>query len=87
MKIELFLVINFILILTNCVSLIYSSLYEIDSEYALSRDILKGYDKSIRPSVQYSTSLNITFGISLNQIIDVDERNMIITTECWLNQV
>ncbi len=74
------------IIFDNC-SFVIPELLDTNFEYILSREILKGYEKSIRPSVQQSTILNVTLGISLNQIIDVDERNMIITTECWLNQV
>ena len=41
------------------------------NEYRLVRDLMKGYDKRIRPSQNYSDSLNVTFGVALVQIIDV----------------
>jgi hypothetical protein len=28
---------------------------------------------------------NITFGVLLNQIVEMDERNQILTTRCWIN--
>lgn len=56
-------------------------------EYKLTHALLEGYDKAIRPSKHHNLTLNVTFGLALTQIIDVDERNMIITTNCWLNQV
>ncbi len=80
-------------------------------EYDLIHSILKDYDNSIRPSLTHNSTLNVTFGLALTQLIDVvsvqhfgifeiflrlsiniyfiwkDERNMIITTNCWLNQV
>jgi hypothetical protein len=56
-------------------------------EYKLTHTLLTGYDKDIRPSKNHNLTLNVTFGLALAQIIDVDERNMIITTNCWLNQV
>jgi hypothetical protein len=56
-------------------------------EYKLIHSILKDYDSSIRPSLNHNYTLNVTFGLALHQIIDVDERNMVITTNCWLNQV
>jgi hypothetical protein len=81
-------------------------------EYKLVHEILKNYDSAIRPSLNHTHTLNVTFGLALAQIIDVvninlfydllfychilpfyitncfkDERNMIITTNCWLNQV
>ena len=79
-----------------------------DVEYKLVHSLLAKYDKDIRPTVDYKKSINVTFGLSLTQIIDVvsntliqiifiqiiikynfgkDERNMIITTNCWLTQV
>ncbi|XP_052785669.1 neuronal acetylcholine receptor subunit alpha-10-like [Mya arenaria] len=57
------------------------------NEYRLVRDLLRSYDKRIRPSLNASQALNVTFGFSLSQIIDVDEKNQIITTNCWLNQM
>ncbi|XP_037089779.1 neuronal acetylcholine receptor subunit beta-3-like [Pollicipes pollicipes] len=58
-----------------------------DHEYRLIRYLLAGYDKSVRPSHAASQPLNVTFGMALTQIIDVDERNQILTTNCWLNQI
>ena len=34
-------------------------------------DLLKDYDLSIRPSVHHNSTLNVTFGLALAQIIDV----------------
>uniref|UniRef100_A0A0N7ZBQ0 Neurotransmitter-gated ion-channel ligand-binding domain-containing protein n=1 Tax=Scylla olivacea TaxID=85551 RepID=A0A0N7ZBQ0_SCYOL len=48
---------------------------------------MSNYDKSVRPSLKATMALNITFGLALTQIIDVDERNQILTTNCWLNQM
>nr|KAG5705204.1 hypothetical protein BaRGS_011230 [Batillaria attramentaria] len=42
-----------------------------ENEYRLIRDLLTGYDKRVRPSHNYSESLNVTFGLALAQIIDV----------------
>ncbi|CAF0756649.1 unnamed protein product [Brachionus calyciflorus] len=56
------------------------------TEYNLIRKLFEDYDPSIRPSVNHNYTLNVTFGVALTQLIDVDERNMIITTNCWLNQ-
>ena len=40
-------------------------------EYILARDLLMGYDPSIRPSSNHRATLNVTFGLALAQIIDV----------------
>ncbi|ELT92735.1 hypothetical protein CAPTEDRAFT_165266 [Capitella teleta] len=47
---------------------------------------MRNYDLRVRPSMNASQALNVTFGLALAQIIDVDEKNQIITTNCWLNQ-
>lgn len=40
-------------------------------EYDLIHSILKDYDPSIRPSVHHNYTLNVTFGLSLTQLIDI----------------
>ncbi|CAG5127639.1 unnamed protein product, partial [Candidula unifasciata] len=61
--------------------------YADENEYRLVRDLMSSYDKRIRPSLNHSETLNVTFGLALAQIIDVDEKNQILTTNCWLNQI
>ncbi|KAL5007558.1 hypothetical protein ScPMuIL_016364 [Solemya velum] len=58
-----------------------------ENEYRLVKDLMRGYDKRIRPSLNASEPLNVTFGLALSQLIDVDEKNQILTTNCWLNQI
>jgi hypothetical protein len=40
-------------------------------EYKLIHSILKNYDSSIRPSDRHNSTLNVTFGLALTQLIDV----------------
>ena len=40
-------------------------------EYKLVRDLLYDYDSSIRPSTHHNSTLNVTFGLALAQLIDV----------------
>lgn len=40
-------------------------------EYKLIHSILKNYDSSIRPSDHHNSTLNVTFGLALTQLIDV----------------
>ena len=42
-----------------------------DNEHRLVRDLMRTYDKRIRPSKNASHALNVTFGLALSQIIDV----------------
>ncbi|WAQ93767.1 ACH10-like protein [Mya arenaria] len=73
--------------LDKCPALLVTGVLADVNEYRLVRDLLRSYDKRIRPSLNASQALNVTFGFSLSQIIDVDEKNQIITTNCWLNQM
>ncbi|WAQ93627.1 LGC4-like protein, partial [Mya arenaria] len=57
-----------------------------ENEYRLVRDLFVAYDKRVRPATHWSKPVNTTYGVALAQIIDVDEKNQIITTNCWLNQ-
>ena len=56
------------------------------AEQALLRYLLDNYDRRVRPVRTTTQVLNVTFGLALSQIIDVDEKNQVVTTNCWLNQ-
>uniref|UniRef100_T1J4J6 Neurotransmitter-gated ion-channel ligand-binding domain-containing protein n=1 Tax=Strigamia maritima TaxID=126957 RepID=T1J4J6_STRMM len=58
-----------------------------EHEYRLTRYLMANYDAAVRPSHNATESLQVVFGISLHHIIDVDEKNQILTTNCWLTQV
>ncbi|XP_059478376.1 neuronal acetylcholine receptor subunit alpha-10 [Neocloeon triangulifer] len=58
-----------------------------ENEYRLTRYLMTDYDASVRPVENSSLPLKITFGISLHHIIDVDEKNQILTTNCWLTYI
>lgn len=60
--------------------------YGSEDEYRLVRDLMARYNKQVRPSLKSSEALNVSFGAALAQIIDVDEKNQIITTNLWINQ-
>lgn len=57
-----------------------------ENEYRLIIDLFRSYDKRVRPSVHHTKAVNMTYAVALAQIIDVDEKNQIMTTNCWLNQ-
>ena len=60
-----------------------------DVEMNLTRVLLNPivYDKSVRPARIHTDVTNISFDLSLAQLIDVDEKNQIITTNQWLTMV
>ncbi|EDO37424.1 predicted protein, partial [Nematostella vectensis] len=52
----------------------------------LVRDILKNYDKRVRPVRNSKDAVNVTFDITFNNIIDVEEKRQILTISLWLRQ-
>uniref|UniRef100_A0A8D9AJX1 Neuronal acetylcholine receptor subunit alpha-7 n=4 Tax=Cacopsylla melanoneura TaxID=428564 RepID=A0A8D9AJX1_9HEMI len=54
-------------------------------EKRLLDNLLNLYNPLERPVANESEPLLVTFGITLQQLIDVDEKNQILTTNAWLN--
>ncbi|XP_063915330.1 neuronal acetylcholine receptor subunit alpha-10-like [Zophobas morio] len=57
-----------------------------ENEARLMRHLMANYDAAVRPVENSSLPLTVIFGISLHHIIDVDEKNQILTTNCWITQ-
>lgn len=58
-----------------------------DDAKRLYYDLLKrSYNKLIRPVSNSSDKLIVKMGIRLSQLIDIDEKNQIMTTNVWLRQ-
>jgi len=55
--------------------------YGDDHEYRLIRDLLRNYDPRLRPLMNASHALNVTFGVALSQIIDVVSRLFLLSSE------
>ncbi|XP_033213484.1 neuronal acetylcholine receptor subunit alpha-7 [Belonocnema kinseyi] len=53
-------------------------------ERSLLNNLLANYNTLERPVANESEPLEVKFGITLQQIIDVDEKNQILTTNAWL---
>ena len=56
-------------------------------EVRLINDLLENYIKYERPSEIDNKPLTVQFLITLQQIMDVDEKNQVIHTNLWLNMV
>ena len=56
-------------------------------EVRLINDLLENYNKYERPSEIDNKPLTVQFLITLQQIMDVDEKNQVIHTNLWLNMV
>ncbi|CAI9742500.1 neuronal acetylcholine receptor subunit alpha-10-like [Octopus vulgaris] len=56
----------------------------ISIEQLLLRSLMHGYDKSVRPVYNSSKAVVVGLGLTLTQILDVDEKNQVLTTNVWL---
>uniref|UniRef100_A0A8D3DTE6 Neuronal acetylcholine receptor subunit alpha-7 n=1 Tax=Scophthalmus maximus TaxID=52904 RepID=A0A8D3DTE6_SCOMX len=50
----------------------------------LYQDLMTGYNSLERPVSDDTQVLTVNFGLSLMQIMDVDEKNQVLTTNIWL---
>ncbi|CAH3016545.1 unnamed protein product [Porites evermanni] len=55
-------------------------------ELSLFRDLFDGYDKRIRPVLRMEDNVTVELGISLFQLIDLDERNEMMKLSIWVRQ-
>lgn len=55
-----------------------------ESEEQLFRELFTDYNRLIRPVENNSEILTVQFDLSMSQLIDVDEKNQIMTTNVWL---
>ncbi|XP_030622023.1 neuronal acetylcholine receptor subunit alpha-7a isoform X1 [Chanos chanos] len=55
-----------------------------DAQRRLYRDLMANYNPLVRPVFNDSHSLTVNFSFSLMQIMDVDEKNQVLTTNIWL---
>ncbi|KAM4620413.1 neuronal acetylcholine receptor subunit alpha-10 [Polymixia lowei] len=53
----------------------------------LMTDLFSNYTNALRPVEDTDHIINVTLQITLSQIIDMDERNQILTTYLWIRQV
>lgn len=57
-----------------------------DNEDALLRHLFQGYQKWVRPVLYSNDTIRVHFGLKLSQLVDVDEKNQLMTTNVWLKQ-
>ncbi|VDM25481.1 unnamed protein product, partial [Toxocara canis] len=55
-----------------------------EDEYRLLRDLRQNYDPLERPVSNSSLPLNVTMKLYLQQILDVDEKNQVVTLVAWI---
>ncbi|CAF3844544.1 unnamed protein product [Adineta steineri] len=50
----------------------------------LLNELMKDYNKNVLPVQSINQKVNVTLGLKLSQLSDIDERNQIMTTNVWL---
>lgn len=58
-----------------------------NDEKKLLQYLMRNYDPNVRPLRDSSAPVIIRLGITLTQIFDLDEKNQVLTTNVWLDQV
>ncbi|NXD87634.1 ACH10 protein, partial [Halcyon senegalensis] len=54
--------------------------------YKLLHDLFTNYSSALRPTEDTDRALNVTLQVTLSQIIDMDERNQVLTSYLWVRQ-
>lgn len=53
-------------------------------EYRLYDDLMRDYKALERPVENHSTAVNVSIGIVLQQLVDVDEKNQVMIINAWI---
>ncbi|XP_072371441.1 neuronal acetylcholine receptor subunit alpha-4-like [Scyliorhinus torazame] len=56
------------------------------AEECLLKTLFTGYNKLSRPVINSSDAVLVHFGLSIAQLVDVDEKNQMMTTNVWIKQ-
>ncbi|CAF3545324.1 unnamed protein product [Adineta steineri] len=62
----------------------YKNINGSDIAKKLYEDLMLKYDKRVRPVFNATETLNVGISLSVSQLIDVDEKSQIMTTNVWL---
>ncbi|XP_032269106.1 neuronal acetylcholine receptor subunit beta-3 [Halichoerus grypus] len=84
MRLAVFLLVFIVLGVTPSAAAGFSSIAE--SEDALLRHLFQGYQKWVRPVLNSNDTIKVYFGLKISQLVDVDEKNQLMTTNVWLKQ-
>ncbi|XP_066091200.1 neuronal acetylcholine receptor subunit beta-3 [Saccopteryx bilineata] len=79
-----FVLVLIVLGITPSAAAEFSSIAE--NEDALLRHLFQGYQKWVRPVLNSNDTIKVYFGLKISQLVDVDEKNQLMTTNVWLKQ-
>ncbi|XP_076148424.1 neuronal acetylcholine receptor subunit non-alpha-2-like [Alosa pseudoharengus] len=57
-----------------------------EMEDSLLRNLFQGYQRWVRPTQHANDTITVRFGLKISQLVDVDEKNQLMTTNVWLWQ-
>ncbi|XP_068177520.1 neuronal acetylcholine receptor subunit non-alpha-3-like isoform X2 [Antennarius striatus] len=57
-----------------------------ETEDSLLKNLFRGYQKWVRPIRHANDTITVRFGLKISQLVDVDEKNQLMTTNVWLWQ-
>ncbi|XP_071098230.1 neuronal acetylcholine receptor subunit alpha-10-like [Haliotis cracherodii] len=57
---------------------------KMSNEQRLMRELTDEYETSVRPVYSAADAVDIGLGLTLTQILDLDEKNQVLTTNVWL---
>ncbi|KAK1175082.1 neuronal acetylcholine receptor subunit non-alpha-3-like [Acipenser oxyrinchus oxyrinchus] len=55
-----------------------------EMEDSLLRNLFRGYQKWVRPVQHSNDTITVKFGLKISQLVDVDEKDQLMTTNVWL---
>ncbi|XP_040180369.1 neuronal acetylcholine receptor subunit beta-3 isoform X3 [Rana temporaria] len=77
----------FVLIIACSINSVFCSIHPLaEIEDALLRNLFTGYQKWVRPVINPNKTIKVNFGLKISQLVDVDEKKQLMTTNVWLRQ-
>eukprot|EP00794_Sanderia_malayensis_P009918 gene9918-10935_t len=58
-----------------------------DAETRLLNDLFKNYTREARPTIDDNDTVNVTFGFTVSQLVDIHEKNQILMISAFIRQV
>uniref|UniRef100_A0A4W5QYI1 Neurotransmitter-gated ion-channel ligand-binding domain-containing protein n=1 Tax=Hucho hucho TaxID=62062 RepID=A0A4W5QYI1_9TELE len=56
------------------------------TEDKLFKNLFRNYQKWVRPVKYLNGTVRVRFGLAISQLVDVDEKNQLMTTNVWMKQ-
>ncbi|XP_010877185.1 neuronal acetylcholine receptor subunit alpha-5 isoform X1 [Esox lucius] len=56
------------------------------TEDKLFKNLFRNYQKWVRPVEYLNGTVQVKFGLAISQLVDVDEKNQLMTTNVWMKQ-